>query len=72
MSALYSTPGVANLEALGVSKTASALNAAPEVVAVPASATATGTAGQIAFASGTLYVCIATDTWEKVTIATWA
>jgi hypothetical protein len=42
-----------------------------EVVSAPASADATGTPGQIAFADGVLYICIATDTWQKVTIATW-
>lgn len=38
---------------------------------VPASASATGTAGQIAYASGFLYICVATDTWQRVAIATW-
>ena len=37
----------------------------------PGSASATGTTGQIAVASGFLYVCVATDTWERVVIATW-
>lgn len=40
-------------------------------VAVPASAGATGTAGQIAYASGFLYICVATNTWQRVAIATW-
>jgi len=38
---------------------------------VPATAGAAGTKGQIAFATGFLYVCIATNTWERVAIATW-
>lgn len=38
---------------------------------VPASASATGTAGQMAYASGYLYICVGTDTWERVAIATW-
>ena len=38
----------------------------------PASASATGTPGQIAYESGQLYVCVATDTWQRVAIATWA
>ncbi len=42
-----------------------------EWTTVPASATATGTAGQIAYESGWLYVCVATDTWERVALATW-
>lgn len=40
-------------------------------VAVPASATATGTAGQKAYATGFLYICVATNTWQRVAIATW-
>ena len=38
---------------------------------VPANASATGTAGQIAYASGFLYICVATNTWQRVAIATW-
>lgn len=37
----------------------------------PASAAATGTAGQIAWDSGFVYICVATDTWKRVAIATW-
>jgi hypothetical protein len=37
----------------------------------PASASATGTAGTIAWDTGYVYVCTATDTWERVAIATW-
>ena len=42
-----------------------------EKVAVPATATSTGTAGQVAFESGFAYFCVADDTWERVAIATW-
>ena len=42
-----------------------------EVVSVPASAGATGTAGQVAYASGWFYVCVATNTWQRVALATW-
>ena len=38
---------------------------------VPASASAPGVAGQIRYASGYLYVCVATNTWQRVAIATW-
>ena len=38
---------------------------------VPATKTSAGTKGQIAFASGFLYVCIATNTWERGAIAAW-
>ena len=37
----------------------------------PASAAAAGTAGQIAWDTGFIYVCTATNTWERVAIATW-
>jgi len=37
----------------------------------PASATATGNAGDICWDSGYIYVCIATDTWERATLASW-
>jgi len=37
----------------------------------PASASDTGTTGQIAWDSSYLYVCTATDTWKRVAIATW-
>jgi hypothetical protein len=42
-----------------------------EWAAVPASAAATGTAGQLAYEAGFLYVCVAADTWQRVAIATW-
>jgi len=40
-------------------------------VAIPASSGATGIAGSIAYQSGFLYVCVADDTWERTSIATW-
>jgi hypothetical protein len=40
--------------------------------AVPASATAAGTAGQLAYANGWLYVAVATNTWQRVALTTWA
>jgi hypothetical protein len=39
--------------------------------AAPATASSTGTAGDIRYASGFLYVCVATNTWQRVAIATW-
>lgn len=38
---------------------------------VPASATATGTAGEIAWDADYIYVCVATNTWKRSAIATW-
>uniref|UniRef100_A0A6M3IR49 Putative tail protein n=1 Tax=viral metagenome TaxID=1070528 RepID=A0A6M3IR49_9ZZZZ len=37
----------------------------------PASAAAAGTAGDIAWDASYIYVCTATDTWERAGIATW-
>jgi hypothetical protein len=37
----------------------------------PAEASATGTIGTIAWDTGFIYVCTATNTWERVAIATW-
>jgi hypothetical protein len=45
--------------------------AAPASATVPATATAAGVAGAIAYDSGFLYVCTATNTWMRVAIATW-
>lgn len=37
----------------------------------PASATATGTTGQVCWDSNYIYVCTATNTWKRAAIATW-
>jgi hypothetical protein len=37
----------------------------------PSSASDTGTTGEIAWDSGFLYLCIATDTWVRAAVATW-
>lgn len=37
----------------------------------PASATATGTQGQICWDSNYVYVCVATNTWKRAAISTW-
>lgn len=39
--------------------------------AVPASATAPGIPGQWWYDSGYWYVCVATNTWKRATLATW-
>ena len=38
----------------------------------PASASATGTAGEIAWDANYIYVCTATDTWKRVALSTWS
>lgn len=40
-------------------------------VDVPASASASGTVGQMAKDSNYLYICIATDTWKRAPLSTW-
>jgi len=47
------------------------LNAAAILVSAPASASASGTAGEIAYDTDYFYVCTATNTWKRVAIATW-
>ena len=87
MTADYISRGVQSLTAnLGLNKVnqnqtdpvvdalnanATILDSAATVVAAPASATATGKAGQIAFDATHLYVCIATNTWIRATFATF-
>lgn len=41
------------------------------VVSVPATATSTGSIGQIAYNTTHLYVCVATNTWVKVARASF-
>ena len=38
---------------------------------VPSTASSTGVAGTLAYDSSYLYVCVATNTWNRVAIATW-
>lgn len=46
-------------------------NPVTSIVGVPASATATGTVGQIAQDGSYLYICTATNTWKRTPISTW-
>ena len=45
--------------------------AAVAATSVPASAGATGVAGQIAYDASYVYICTATNTWKRAAIATW-
>lgn len=45
--------------------------AAPQIIGVPANATANGVAGQTAFDSNYMYICVATNTWKRAAISTW-
>jgi len=48
------------------------LNAHNMIVAAPASKTASGTAGQMAYDGTYLYTCVDTDTWRRNIIAQWS
>ena len=41
------------------------------IESTPASASASGTKGQVAWDSSYIYVCTATNTWKRVAISTW-
>jgi hypothetical protein len=41
------------------------------IVDVPTAADDPGVAGQIAYDASNLYICVDTDTWLRVDIATW-
>jgi hypothetical protein len=46
-------------------------NAKLSWASVPASATSTGTAGNIAYEDDYLYVCVASNKWKRIPMATW-
>lgn len=50
---------------------ASGLSFAMAAPSVPASASASGVAGTISWDTNYIYVCVATNTWKRVAIATW-
>jgi len=39
--------------------------------AAPATASSTGTAGEIRYDSGYVYICVATNTWKRAALTTW-
>ena len=43
----------------------------PNWVTAPATATSTGTAGQVAYDATHFYICVATNTWVRCTLATF-
>ncbi len=52
-------------------KKVSRLAVARASTAVPASASASGTAGDIAYNATHIFLCVSTDTWKRVAISTW-
>jgi hypothetical protein len=63
-----STPGTGVFSAL----TTSGDSVTIQTTQTPASASATGTTGEIAWDSNYLYVCVASNTWKRVAIDTWS
>jgi hypothetical protein len=55
----------------GTTGTTGATGAAYGSSAAPGTTGATGVAGAIAYDSGAVYVCIATDSWKKATLSTF-
>jgi hypothetical protein len=60
-----------NYPAAGIDERLALAETALQFVTEPLAADATGTAGQLAYADGFLYVCIAPDTWQRAVLATW-
>jgi hypothetical protein len=63
----------AKIDDTGVITAASSTTAGTAVVrgSVPATATSTGTAGQIAWDASFVYVCTAPNTWVRAALSTW-
>jgi CRISPR/Cas system-associated protein endoribonuclease Cas2 len=51
--------------------TAGSYNVGTALNTAPASATATGTAGEIRYTADYIYVCVATNTWKRTALSTW-
>lgn len=51
--------------------TIAGLTSLQKALETPASASATGVQGQIAWDADYVYICTATNTWKRVAIATW-
>jgi len=70
-AALEVTDGGAERNALvGRIRTAAQMGV-PAIVSAPATASSTGTAGQIAYDASYFYVCTATNTWKRTALSTW-
>ena len=41
------------------------------LVSAPAFTTSAGTAGQLAYDTSSLYVCVAANTWRRTALTTW-
>ena len=67
--------GVLNVARVAITGNYNDLNGkpptSPELVSAPASATAPGSVGQVAFDAQYFYVCVNANTWKRVALATW-
>lgn len=60
-----------SLAAILTTLNATILNTFPNWVDAPATASSTGTAGQFSYDATHFYVCVATNTWVRATLATF-
>jgi len=64
-------PDVPVVVASVISEALAKLDDAAIVVAAPATATSAGSPGQIAYDATHFYVCIASNSWVRATLASW-
>jgi hypothetical protein len=60
-----------NNKSMMVGVYASGVAGALSSVSVPSTATSTGTAGDIRYDAGYVYVCVATNTWKRAALTSW-
>ena len=64
--------GVSGGNGITIDTTGAAVNCPFSIASeAPASSSAAGNVGQIAWASGYIYVCVAANTWQRAALATW-
>lgn len=65
------TPAFADITGKPTDLAGYGITDAAKLVAAPVAANSTGVAGTWAWDAGFIYVCVATNTWKRVAIATW-
>ena len=65
----FSIEDIQDLNAVDVTAKSLAL---ADLGTAPASASATGTKGQIVIDANYIYICVNTDTWKRAAISTWS
>jgi hypothetical protein len=71
MAAVASTPAWANVTSKPTTVDGYAITDGYRSVAVPASATATGSVRSIAYDDSYIYICVGTNVWKRAALATW-